>query len=89
MTPIDVAPAAIGRALSEVLVPQGPVVAWSVLSALVWLLIVVPTVVSILRSRAKLGGLDAALWIILTALFPLIGLVLWLLVGKRRAERVL
>ena len=47
----------------------------------IWLLIIIWAIVKVAQSRA--GGLAKLLWILLLLFVPLLGLILWLLLGPK------
>ncbi|MAA88070.1 MAG: hypothetical protein CME39_10500 [Haliea sp.] len=51
------------------------------LLGLIWLVIVIWAVVKVAKSSA--GGLAKLLWILLLLLAPVVGLVIWLLMGPK------
>ncbi|MEX1197875.1 MAG: PLDc N-terminal domain-containing protein [Pseudohongiellaceae bacterium] len=54
------------------------------LLGLIWLLIIIWAVVKVAQSPA--GGVAKLLWILLLLFLPLIGLILWLLLGPKPAS---
>jgi len=51
---------------------------------LIWLLIVIWAIVQVAKSNA--GGVSKLLWIILLLFLPVIGLIIWLLMGPKAAK---
>lgn len=51
------------------------------LLGLIWLIIVIWAVVKVAKSPA--GGLAKLLWILVLLIFPLFGLIIWLLLGPK------
>ncbi len=51
------------------------------LLGLIWLVIVIWAVVKVAKSSA--GGLAKLLWILLLLLAPVVGLIIWLLMGPK------
>jgi hypothetical protein len=51
------------------------------LLGLIWLIIVIWAIVRTVESRVKTGV--KVLWIVALLLFPMLGLILWLLLGPR------
>ena len=51
------------------------------LLGLIWLIILVWAIVKVAKSPA--GAISKLLWIIVLLVFPLLGLILWLLLGPK------
>ncbi|MBE0403899.1 hypothetical protein CZ787_02710 [Halomonas citrativorans] len=51
------------------------------LLGLIWLIIIVWAIVKVAKSSA--GGLAKVLWILALLIFPLVGLIAWLLLGPK------
>lgn len=51
------------------------------LLGLIWLIIVIWAIVKVAKSPA--GGLAKLLWILALLVFPLVGLIVWLLFGPK------
>lgn len=51
------------------------------LLGLIWLIIVIWAIVKVAQSSA--GGLAKLLWILVLLFFPLVGLIIWLLLGPK------
>lgn len=51
------------------------------LLGLIWLVIVVWAIIKVAKSSA--GGLSKLLWILVLLFFPLVGLIVWLLLGPK------
>lgn len=51
------------------------------LLGLIWLIIVIWAIVKVAKSSA--GGLAKLLWILALLVFPLVGLIVWLLFGPK------
>lgn len=51
------------------------------LLGLIWLVIVVWAIIKVAKSSA--GGLAKLLWILALLFFPLVGLIIWLLMGPK------
>ncbi len=51
------------------------------LLGLIWLIIIIWAVIQVAQSPA--GGVSKLLWILLLLFLPLIGLILWLLLGPK------
>ncbi|MDX1466244.1 PLDc N-terminal domain-containing protein [Halomonas denitrificans] len=51
------------------------------LLGLIWLIIVIWAIVKVAQSSA--GGLAKLLWILALLVFPLVGLIVWLLFGPK------
>lgn len=68
------------------MIPEGPNIVWVVASIGAYLAFAVPTTVSVMRSRAGLNRADLALWLILTVFLPVVGAILWIVLGRTRAQ---
>ncbi len=51
------------------------------LLGLIWLIIVIWAIIKVAKSSA--GGLAKVLWILVLLLFPLLGLIIWFLLGPK------
>lgn len=51
------------------------------LLGLIWLIIVIWAIVKVAKSSA--GGISKLLWILILLFFPVIGLLIWLLLGPK------
>jgi hypothetical protein len=51
------------------------------LLGLIWLIILIWAIVKVVKSPA--GGLAKVLWILALVIFPLVGLIAWLLLGPK------
>ena len=51
------------------------------LLGLIWLIIVIWAIVKVAKSSA--GGISKLLWILVLLFFPVIGLLIWLLLGPK------
>ncbi|MDN6180347.1 MAG: PLDc N-terminal domain-containing protein [Halomonas subglaciescola] len=51
------------------------------LLGLIWLIIIVWAIVKVAKSPA--GGLAKLLWILVLLVFPLVGFIIWLLLGPK------
>ncbi|SHM31754.1 PLDc N-terminal domain-containing protein [Vreelandella subglaciescola] len=51
------------------------------LLGLIWLIILIWAIVKVAKSPA--GGISKLLWILVLLFFPLIGLIIWLLLGPK------
>ncbi|SDN82642.1 PLDc N-terminal domain-containing protein [Vreelandella arcis] len=51
------------------------------LLGLIWLIIVVWAIIKVSKSSA--GGLSKLLWILVLLFFPLVGLIVWFLLGPK------
>lgn len=51
------------------------------LLGLIWLVIIVWAIIKVAKSPA--GGLAKLLWILVLLFFPLVGLIIWLLLGPK------
>jgi hypothetical protein len=51
------------------------------LLGLIWLIILIWAIVKVVKSPA--GGLAKVLWILALVIFPLVGLIAWLLLGHK------
>ncbi|HCR98643.1 MULTISPECIES: PLDc N-terminal domain-containing protein [Halomonas] len=51
------------------------------LLGLIWLIIIIWAIVKVAKSSA--GGLAKVLWILALLIFPLVGLIAWLLLGPK------
>ena len=51
------------------------------LLGLIWLIIVIWAIIKVAKSSA--GGLAKVLWIMVLLLFPLLGLIIWFLLGPK------
>ncbi|MDT8311215.1 MAG: PLDc N-terminal domain-containing protein [Methylophaga sp.] len=51
------------------------------LLGLIWLIIVIWAIIKVAKSSA--GGLAKVLWILILLLFPLLGLIIWFLLGPK------
>ena len=52
------------------------------LLGLIWLVIVIWAIIKTAQSSA--GGVAKVLWILILLFFPLVGLIIWLLLGPKR-----
>lgn len=50
--------------------------------SLIWLIIIIWAIVKTVQSNASTG--QKVLWIVILLVLPLLGLILWLLLGPRR-----
>ena len=50
--------------------------------SLIWLLIVIWAIIKVAQSHA--GGIQKVLWILILLLLPLLGLILWFLLGPKK-----
>lgn len=48
---------------------------------LIWLIIVIWAIIKVAQSRA--GGVQKVLWILILLFLPLLGLILWFLLGPK------
>ncbi|WP_043529453.1 PLDc N-terminal domain-containing protein [Litchfieldella xinjiangensis] len=51
------------------------------LLSLIWLIILIWAIVKVVKSPA--GGLAKVLWILVLLIFPLVGLIIWLIFGPK------
>lgn len=51
------------------------------LLGLIWLIIVIWAIIKVAKSSA--GGVAKLLWILILLLFPLLGLIIWFLLGPK------
>ncbi len=51
------------------------------LLGLIWLIIVIWAIIKVAKSSA--GGVAKLLWILILLLFPLLGLIIWFLLGLK------
>lgn len=52
------------------------------LLGLIWLIIVIWAIIKTAQSSA--GGVSKVLWILILLFFPVLGLIVWLLLGPKR-----
>lgn len=51
------------------------------LLSLIWLIILIWAIVKVVKSPA--GGLAKVIWILVLLIFPLVGLIIWLIFGPK------
>ena len=57
-----------------------------IILSIVFLIPFVLAIVSIARTRAA-SGLEKAVWVLIVLLFPLLGAILWFIIGRRSQRR--
>lgn len=63
----------------------GNLAGWHLLIVLILLIPFILAVVSIARSRTA-SGVEKAVWVLIVLLFPLIGAILWFVIGRRASR---